>query len=124
MRLRSERKILKFDYELFIMDDYDVYTTENFDEQFRKLTIEEQKRVKKIYLQLKEYPYVGDQLRYKFLREKRLKEKRIYYLVYDDLKTVLVVALSTKKTQQETINRIIKYLDEYYKYIKDLLNKT
>ena len=106
------------------MDDYDVYTTENFDEQFRKLTIEEQKRVKKIYLQLKEYPYVGDQLRYKFLREKRLKEKRIYYLVYDDLKTVLVVALSTKKTQQETINRIIKYLDEYYKYIKDLLNKT
>ncbi|OYT41152.1 hypothetical protein B6U80_01995 [Candidatus Pacearchaeota archaeon ex4484_26] len=105
------------------MDGYKVYTTENFDRQLAKLTKEEQKRVHKIYLQLKANPYIGDQLRYKFLREKRLKEKRIYYLTYDDLKIVLLVAVSTKKTQKETIDRIIYYLNEYREYVKELLSE-
>ena len=85
------------------------------------LSKEKQKRVQKIFLQLKENPYVGDQLRYKFLREKRLREKRIYYLVYDELLAVLVVAISGKKTQQETINHIIKYLNQYRIFLQEKL---
>ena len=82
---------------------------------------EERNKVDNIFLQLKENPYVGDQLRYKFLREKRIREKRMYYLVYDDLLAVLVVAMSDKKTQQETIDHIVLYLGEYRKYMKEII---
>jgi len=76
---------------------YTVYTTESFDKETAKLPQNDKERIKKIFLQLKENPYVGDQLQYRYLREKRIKEKRIYYLVYDDLQAVLVVAISGKK---------------------------
>ena len=65
---------------------------------------------------------MGDPLRYRFLREKRMKEKRIYYLVYDDLMAVLVVAISGKKMQQETINCIIEDLEQYQKYLIEKIN--
>ncbi len=103
---------------------YAVYTTEKFDKEMMKLSEEEQKRIKKIFFQIKDNPYVGDQLRYKFLREKRLQEKRIYYLVYDDLQAVLIVAISNKKTQQETINHIVQYFDEYKIYLEKILKKS
>ena len=70
---------------------------------------------------MRDNPYVGDQLRYKCLREKRLKEKRIYYLVYDDLMAVLVVAVGGKKTQQETIDYIINCFDQYKIYLEQLI---
>lgn len=103
------------------MKKYKVFTTEGFDKEKGKLTKEEEKRVEKIFLQLKDNPYVGDQLRYRFLREKRIKEKRIYYLVYDDLLAVLLVAISDKKTQKETIDRIVEYFKEYRLYMKELI---
>ena len=55
------------------------------------------------------------------LREKRLREKRVYFLVYDDLQAVLIVALSGKKDQQATINHLIKYFDEYRIYLEKQL---
>ncbi len=102
---------------------YKVYTTDKFDKEISKLSDEEQRRVQKIFLQLKENPYVGDQIRYNHFREKRLREKRIYYLVYDDLQSVLIVAINGKKTQQETIDKIIKYFDEYRIYMEKLPKK-
>ena len=100
---------------------YVVYTTEDFDKDMAKLSLEEQRRTQKIFLQLRDNPYVGDQLRYKCLREKRLNEKRIYYLVYDDLMAVLVVAVGGKKTQQETIDYIIDSFDQYRIYLEQLI---
>ena len=100
---------------------YAVYTTKSFDRETEKLSKEEQERIQKIFLQLKENPYVGDQLQYRHLREKRVKEKRVYYLVYDDLLAVLVVAVSGKKDQQATINHIIDNFDEYKEYLGKLL---
>ncbi|MEK6830232.1 MAG: hypothetical protein AABY15_09015 [Nanoarchaeota archaeon] len=100
---------------------YTVYTTEKFDKEVKKLSQEEQERVQKIFLQVKENPYVGDQLQIKILREKRLREKRVYYLVFEDLKVVLFVATSDKKTQQKTIDYIIKYVNEYRGYLRELL---
>ena len=58
-------------------------------------------------------PFIGDPLNYKFLREKRIREKRIYYLVYEDLKLVLLVATSGKKDQQATIGHIKDNLDQF-----------
>ena len=100
---------------------YSVYTTESFDREVLKLSKEEQERIAKIFLQLKDNPYVGKQLRYKHLREKRLQEKRIYYLVYENLNAVLIAAISGKKDQQATINHIINCFEEYQIYLNELL---
>jgi len=106
------------------MKKFAIYTTKKFDKERAKLSKDEQNRIHKIFLQLRDNPYVGDQLRYKNLREKRLKEKRVYYLVYNDLQSVLVVAISGKKTQQETINHIAQYFEEYRFYLKKLLENN
>ncbi len=94
------------------------------DKEMNKLSESDKGLVQKIFLQLKENPYVGDQIRYKFFREKRIREKRIYYLIYDDLMIVLIVAVGGKKAQQETIDEIIKYFKEYREYAQKLSNSS
>lgn len=89
-----------------------------------KLSSDYSSKIEKIFLQLKENPYVGDSIRYRFFREKRVKEKRVYYLVYDDLKIVLMVAIGGKKAQQETIDKIIGYFNEYRNYAEKLSNPS
>jgi len=100
---------------------YAVYTTERFEKESGRVSAFERGIIQKIFLQLKDNPYVGDQIRYRFFREKRIKDKRIYYLVYDDLNAVLVVAFGGKKAQQETIDEIIKCLPEFREYLKRIL---
>jgi len=100
---------------------YAVYTTENFENKIENLSESDRKIIQKIFLQLKNNPYVGDAIRYRFFREKRIKEKRMYYLIYDDLSAVLIVAFGGKKEQQETIEEIIKDLPEFKEYLKRLL---
>ena len=102
---------------------YTVYTTQSFDKEAIKLPQSDQEIIQKMFLKIKENPYNSDQLRYRHLREKRIREKRIYFLVYDDLQAVLVVAIGGKKDQQATINHIINYFDEYKIYLEELLGK-
>lgn len=78
----------------------------------------------KIPKQLAENPFAGKPLNYPFLREKRIKEKRVYYLVYEDLQLVLLVATSGKKNQQVTINRIRVNLKEYRKVAEDVARQV
>ena len=101
-----------------------VYALNVFDKEMNKLPKFDKEIIQKILLQLKENPYTGDQIRYKFFREKRVKEKRIYYLVYDDLKIVLMVAIGGKKAQKETIDNIVEYFKEYRKYAEKLNNSS
>ncbi len=100
---------------------YAVYVTENFEKKIEKISKSEKEILQKIFLQLKDNPYVGKSLQYRFLREKRIKEKRVYYLVYDDLNAVLIVAFGGKKAQQETIDEIIRDLPEFRKYLRQIL---
>jgi mRNA-degrading endonuclease RelE of RelBE toxin-antitoxin system len=100
---------------------YEVYRTLSFKEEMEKLPESEQEKIWNIFNQLKDNPYVGDSLQIKALREKRLGKKRIYYLVYDDLNAVLVVAMSDKKKQQRTIDYILRFINEYRGYLIDLL---
>lgn len=67
---------------------------------------------------------MGDQIRYKFFREKRLREKRIYYLVYEDLSAVLMVTISGKKVQQDIIEDIIRLFPEYKELTKKLVDRS
>ena len=103
---------------------YAVYTTESFEKEIKKLPDSDKDIIQRIFLQLKENPYVGDQIRYRFFREKRIREKRIYYLIYEDLSAILVVAFGGKKAQQETIDRIIGILPEFKIYLEKLLKQS
>jgi len=69
-------------------------------------------------------PLVGKPLGYPFLREKRIREKRVYYLVYPDLLLVLLVATSGKKDQQPTIDHIKAKLPEFRKEAENLVKQA
>lgn len=104
--------------------EYTVFTLPSlYQKVILKLSIKEKERIQNIVQQLKENPYVGDQLQIRMLREKRLDEKRIYYVIFEDLKAVLIVAISNKKTQQKTIDLIGSRLNEYRDYLNNILSK-
>ncbi len=94
---------------------FNVIGTDTYLIELEKWDKTDREAAEKLPHKLAENPYVGDQLSYPFLREKRVKEKRVYYLIYEDLNLVLLVATSGKKDQQETINHIKSQLDEYRK---------
>ncbi len=101
------------------MNSYDVYTTDDFDFEYYSLEKSEQERIDKLFIKLKDNPYVGDPLKYKYFREKRINGKRVYFLIFDDLNAVLFVAFSDKKTQQETIDAVIDKIDQFKNYLKE-----
>lgn len=104
---------------------YAVFRTQKFDKEFAKqLSQEEQKLVEKFEKEkLTENPHIGDPLGYGFFREKKIKGKRVYFLVYDDIKAVLMVGVSDKKTQHETIEGIKDRLNEYHEVIKEAIKQ-
>jgi len=79
-------------------------------------------RIENILEKLAENPYVGNQLQIKFFREKRLSEKRLYYLIFEDLKVVLIVSISNKKIQQKVIDSTLKRINEFREEVKNLMD--
>ena len=104
---------------------YKIFRTHRFDRELvKKFSPQEQREVEKFEKnQLVQSPYVGDQLRYPFFREKKVSGKWVYYLIYDDLQAVLMIAVGDKKTQQETIDEIKSKLKEYYAIIKETIKQ-
>lgn len=102
-----------------------VFTTEEFDKELGKLDNSEQRRVKSILEQLKEQGgAVGKPLSgLSFFKEKKFGGKRLYFLVYQEMLVVLVLAISDKKTQQATINKILVDIAEYQQYVFRILDK-
>lgn len=102
-----------------------IFTTEEFDKDISKLDNSEQQRVKSILAQLKEQGgNVGKPLSgLTFFKEKKFGGKRLYFLVYQDILVVLVLAISDKKAEQATINRILIDLAEYQQYVFRIVDK-
>lgn len=101
---------------------YKIYTTEEFDKVFDKINSELQNQIGKEINQLEKNPYVGRPLGYKFFREKKIKNYRIYYLIYEEYLVVFVITLSSKKAQQKTIDTIKHLIPTYREEIKKKLN--
>ena len=102
-----------------------IFTTEEFDKDFNNLDKSEQIRVKKIREQLeKQGDLVGRTISgLSFFREKRLDGKRVYFLVYGNISVILLLAISDKKAQHATINRILLDLSEYQQYVFETLKR-
>lgn len=95
-----------------------VFTTQEFENDFNSLDESDKKRVRKIMRQLKEQgDSVGKPLGRYYFREKRFRNKRLFFLIYKQFTIILAVGISNKKLQQQTINKILSEIKEYEKFI-------
>lgn len=101
---------------------YKIFTTEEFDKRFRKLDKGIQQEIEREINQLEENPYSGKPLGYKFFREKKVRNYRLFYLIYDQHVVVFVITVSTKKDQQEAIDKIKNLIPYYREEIAKKLN--
>lgn len=99
-----------------------IFTTKEFDSDFDDLDNSLREKISKELEQLKENPYVGKPLGYKFFREKKVENYRFYYLIYKEHVVIFVIAISSKRDQQSTINKIISLIPYYREEIKKKIN--
>lgn len=93
--------------------DFTVISSEEFAKLFPSLDADARGWIRKIIVQLKTNPDVGKPLGFKWFREKKFKDKRLYYLVYPDIKKVLIAAFAGKKEQKKIIAYILQNLGRY-----------
>ena len=103
---------------------YRVIGTDTYLGEISKWTKTYREIAEKIPTKLAQNPYLGDQLGYRFFRERRIREKRVYYLVYDDLKLVLLIATSDKKDQQSKINYIKHHFYDFRKLAEEIAKQV
>ena len=86
-------------------------------------TKQEQIKINKTIKEIKKGKIYGKPLSYSFFREIKIGGKRIYFLIYNEIKVVLFVAVSTKKAQKITIKQIKKQLPSLKRSVFDKLRK-
>jgi mRNA-degrading endonuclease RelE of RelBE toxin-antitoxin system len=98
------------------MKNYEIRKIPLFNEKFYKIIpISKQEDMTRRIRKLQENPYVGKPLGYKYLRELKIDKFRVYYVIFEKEIVVLLVTVSDKKHQQDTIDFIkadIKNLNE------------
>ena len=92
---------------------YRVFRSEWCDQKLSKLDLFEQERVMKFEQALKNQPYTGKPLGYKFFREKKFNGNRLLFLIYEEHKCVFLITITNKKAQQQEIDLIKANLDVY-----------
>ena len=75
-----------------------IFRAATFDRELAKYPADVQMWVDKMEQQLAENPFAGDPLRVPWFREKKKNKYRLYYLIYEDLRTVFMVGISERKT--------------------------
>lgn len=105
------------------MKGYKVYHSHRFNKELLKFDKKFQNIIDKIEDQLVENPYSGKPLGVSWFREKRYEKYRIFYLVYEDVSAVFMVAISGKKDQQKVINTIWVLLDSFKEELMNLIDK-
>ena len=62
----------------------------------------------------------GKPLGFDWFREKKYKNKRLYFLVDEQNKKILLVAFASKKDQQKTIDFVKENMKELLGYLRNL----
>ena len=65
----------------------------------------------------------GNPIGTRWFRESRFENYRVYYLIYEDLQAVYMVAISSKKDQQKTINTIRLFLEFFREEIERIVRE-
>ena len=90
-----------------------VVKTDEFAEIFSSLDEDIKVWIRKITCHLEINPGVGKPLGFRWFREKKFNDKRLYYLVYNEINKVLLVGFSGKKDQEKIISHILQNLERY-----------
>jgi len=98
---------------------YKIYATETFKKIYESLDQSEKEWIDKIKNKLEEYP-AGKPLCYKWFKEKKYLNKRLFFLIDEDTKKILLVSFASKKEQQQVINFIKLNMKELLEYLKSL----
>ncbi len=99
--------------------NYIVYHTEIFRKLYSTLDHSEQLWIEKIQRNLEVFP-TGKLLYFPWFREKRYRNKRLYFLIEYTHKKILFVAFASKKDQQKTIDYIKGHMEELLSYLRSL----
>ncbi|MBI4451290.1 hypothetical protein HY642_04915 [Candidatus Woesearchaeota archaeon] len=104
---------------------YAVLHTAEYEKEAPKLLSPEEMRILEDFetRRLTLNAHLGDPLGVPFFREKKLDGKRIYFLVYEDLRAVLMVAVSSKKRQPHVIEQVKSAFAQYYAEVLDALRQ-
>ncbi len=105
------------------MKRYKVFRSERFNRELSKYERMLLNYVDNLEEKLAENPYTRKPLGLYWFREKKLDKYRIYYLIYENLDSVFMVAISGKKDQQKVINTIRLLLEYFREELKKLLQK-
>ena len=100
---------------------YRLFRSEHYEKKLLKIDNAEQQRIFKFEQSLKEQPYSGKPLGYKFFREKKFNGKRILFLVYEEHRSIFLITITTKKTQQHEIDLVKANLDIYQEELETIL---
>ncbi len=105
------------------MKKYKVFRSVSFQEEIIKYDKSIQDRVDKIEDKLMYNSKYGNPLGTKWFRESRFENYRVYYLIYEDLDAIYMVAISGKKDQQKIINTIKLFLEFFREETEKLVRE-
>jgi len=94
-----------------------IFETADFTKLFLSLNRKEQEWIIKVSKQLKSNLEVGKPLGFIWFREKKLGNKRLYYLLNFETKCVLFISFGNKKEQQKIIDNTLKNRKKYFKFL-------
>ena len=101
------------------MSNYTIYATETFKKLLSNLEISEKIWIEKIKKKLEEN-VTGKPLGFEWFREKKYENKRLYFLVDEENRKILLVSFASKKEQQKIIDFIKSNMKELLDYLKKL----
>lgn len=85
------------------MLNYKVYRSQSFQGEISKYDKSIIDRIDKIESKLMYNPNYGNPLGTKWFREARFENYRVYYLIYEDLQAIYMVAISDKKISKKQL---------------------
>ena len=92
---------------------YDLFIHLDFEKQYTKLDHSLQIEIDRSMEQIRNNPHVGKPLGLRFIREKKVRFLRIYFIIDEQQKRVLIAEISGKKDQQRVIDKIKKNFEQY-----------
>ena len=101
------------------MEKYQVYLIESFEKLFYTLDKSEQQWIDKTKKKLEENP-TGKILTFSWFREKKYLNKRLYFLIDENTKKILLISFASKKEQQNIIAFIKTNMKELMDYLRNL----
>jgi mRNA-degrading endonuclease RelE of RelBE toxin-antitoxin system len=105
------------------MERFRVFRSKHYKNKLLKIDKSEKDIIMKFEQSLKEQPFSGKPLGYNFFREKKIHNKRVLFLVYEEHKCIFLITITDKKAQQHEIDLIKENLQLYKKELENLLNK-